>query len=187
MSNVSRETNVVFVVEGKNDASKLQQFYPGIQTLITNGSAVSLEFLSTLQTLAKNSEIILLLDPDGPGEKIRKKVMESIPNAKHVFVDRKSAISKNKKKVGIEHMSKEDLDDALKNVLTVTINNTFSNEDLFDLGLIGTDSSREKRDFVSKELNIGKGNAKTFLKKLNMFNVSMEEVERLVKEYDRKL
>lgn len=187
MSNVSRETNVVFVVEGKNDAAKLQQFYPGIQTLITNGSAVSHNFLSTLATLAEVSEIVLLLDPDGPGEKIRKKIVETIPSCKHVFVERKLAISKNKKKVGIEHMSKEELDKALENVLSINITNTFNNNMLFDWGLIGSTESKDKREFISNELNLGKGNAKTFLKKLNMFGILVEDVERLVKEYDRKL
>lgn len=183
MDKVSRETPVVFVVEGKNDASKLKQFYPEVKTIITNGSAVSKELLQELSTLSEKCRIVLLLDPDGPGEKIRKTIFEAIPSAEHVFVPRKQAISNNKKKVGIEHMNKQDLDIALKNIQKTGVSGDLSRVQLFDLGLIGGKKSVQIRDFVCDSLHIGKANGKTLLNKLNMFGVSFEKLSDIVRSY----
>lgn len=189
MSNVSRETysGVIFVVEGKNDQSKLTQLLPEANVLITNGTSVSITFLRELKELSEKNRIILLLDPDGPGEKIRKMIEKEV-NVEHVFVPRKIAISKNKKKVGIEHMTTDDLKEALKNINVPTHKGTITTEMLFELGLIGEKHSSKLREYVCEALHIGKGNAKTFLKKLNMFDVTFEKVKRLVDDYhDRKL
>lgn len=188
MNNVSRETNVVFVVEGKNDASTLKGYYPDINVVITNGSAVSNEFLLELSSLSKHNRIILLLDPDGPGEKIRKKITEYLPNVEHIFVDRKSAISSNKKKVGIEHMTKEDLDAAIKDIRIVKNDVYITRNQLYDLDLLGKPDSRVLRDYLCNALKIGKANAKTLLNKLNMFGITLEELNEVVRGYyDRKL
>lgn len=185
---VSRETNIIFVVEGKNDQSKLKQYYPKMQTVITNGSDVSDQFLRELLTYSKNARIVLFLDPDGPGEKIRKKIVATIPDCEHIFVERSLAISKNKRKVGIEHMSKMDLDNALDAILIPQSTVTITKNDLFELGLIGMNDSKEKRAYLSDNLKIGVANGKTLLSKLNMFGVTIEDVQKIMEEYyDRNI
>ncbi len=189
MNNVSRETyqGVVFVVEGKNDVTKLKQLIPDANVLITNGTSVSITFLRELKELSKKNRVILLLDPDGPGEKIRKMIEQEV-KVEHIFVPRRVAISKNKRKVGIEHMSVEDLNQALKNIYVPTQKGSITKEDLFELGFSGKKDSSELREYVCNELHIGKANAKTFFKKLNMFDIKLEKIKRLVDEYhDRKL
>ncbi len=189
MNNVSRETykGVVFVVEGKNDVIKLKQLIPDVNVLITNGTSVSVTFLRELKELSKNNRVILLLDPDGPGEKIRKMIEQEV-DVEHVFVPRKVAISKNRRKVGIEHMSVENLNEALKNIYVPTLEGKITREDVFELGFLGQKESCALREYVCNELHIGKANAKTFLKKLNMFGIEIEKIKRLVDEFhDRKL
>ena len=179
---VSRGTNVLFVVEGKNDQAKLKQYYPHIQTVITNGSDVSDELLLELKEYSKVWRIVLLLDPDGPGEKIRKIISRAIPSSEHVFVERKKAISKNKKKVGIEHMSKLDLDNALTKVLFISKLGSLTMNDLYDFGLIGINESKSRREYLSRSLSIGYANGKTLLNKLNMFNISKEKIASILEE-----
>ena len=37
--------------------------------------------------------VIVLTDPDFPGEKIRKIITEHVPDCKHAFIDKKSALT----------------------------------------------------------------------------------------------
>ena len=67
---------MLIVVEGKNDKNKLENIFKDANIIITNGSEISEDTLNTIKKLSENNEIVLCLDPDGPGEKIRKKIME---------------------------------------------------------------------------------------------------------------
>ena len=115
----------IIVVEGKNDASKLKSIFPEIECFITNGSAV-LEHIEELVELSKTRELILFLDPDYPGERIRNLITQRI-DCKQAFIKKSNAISKNNKKVGVEHASKEDIIEALENALTVDTNSLNKN------------------------------------------------------------
>ena len=108
--------NVILVVEGKNDYSRIKQIYPNLDILITGGSAISEKFLSDLKELAKTNKIVVFTDPDFPGEKIRKTIQEHVPNSEHVFINKQKAISRNNKKVGVEHASINDIISALEHV-----------------------------------------------------------------------
>lgn len=130
--------------------------------LITNGSEIE-ENLPVIVEASKKRDIILFLDPDYPGERIRKRIQEVIPNAKHAFLKKDLAISKNKKKVGIEHAKDSDLIDALNNCLTpVESTNLVTYLDLYNLGLFGNKDSQKLRDKVCEKLNLGHTNGKTF-------------------------
>ena len=58
----------------------------------------------------------------------------------------------------------------------------FTDEDLFRAGLIGEADSKERRERLGNLLAIGYGNGKTFLKKLNSFDITKEEFYDKVKE-----
>lgn len=49
---MQKNFNAVVVVEGKDDTMRLKQFFPGIETVETNGSAVSDAVLAKLKKLA---------------------------------------------------------------------------------------------------------------------------------------
>ena len=57
-----------------------------------------------------------------------------------------------------------------------TMNNNLSYLDLFDLGLIGKENSKEKRLYLCNYLKIGVSNGKALLKKLNMLNLTKEKI-----------
>ena len=52
------------------------------------------------------------------------------------------------------------------------------------LGLIGDESSNEKRQKIADILGIGPGNAKQFLNRLNSFGISHSEFEKALKRID---
>ena len=60
----------VIVVEGTSDVNKLSLLVDA-DYVVTNGSEVSRETLRYIKELSKTRQIIILTDPDYPGERIR--------------------------------------------------------------------------------------------------------------------
>ena len=165
----------VIVVEGKNDTKRLKSFFD-VETIETHGLGLSKETIAYIKEVNEKRGVILLLDPDSPGEKIRKKINDSIPGLKNAFLLKEDA--RTSKKVGVEHASFEVLNDALKNIVSYDNNkkDNLTMADLYSLGLMGNKDSVNKRYLVSKKFHIGKCNGKTMLKRLNLLNVTMDEV-----------
>lgn len=166
---------MVIVVEGKNDANKIKSIFKDVDIIITNGSEISEEIIGDIKKASENTEVILCLDPDGPGEKIRRKILEKVEKVNHVFANKEDAISKNKRKVGIEHMSKEDILEMFSNVKIYKKNKDISYADLYEMGYM---DSKQKRIILCKKLGISYCNGKQLLKRLNMFGVTLEELRK---------
>lgn len=178
----------VIVVEGIHDEMRIKEIYPSANVVTTNGREISETTLNFIAELSKTNEIIIFTDPDTPGEKIRERIASIVPNAKHAFLRKKDAISKNHKKVGIEHASKACISESLALVYNNAIKTyTIQIQDLYDLDLIGFENSALKREWISNYLNIGKPNAKTFLKRLNMLQIHKEELVRLCQESEHQV
>jgi len=177
--------NEVLVVEGKNDKARILALFPNLNVVITNGSEISKDTLDMLVELSKTHKIILFLDPDYPGERIRNKILELIPNCDNVFIEKKKAIDHVKHKVGVEHASDYDIINALENRISYRTNYcSIDNNDLYKLGLIGCSNSREKRLYLSTKLHLGSPNAKTLLKRLNFLQMTYEKVGEILNEKD---
>ena len=137
----------VVVVEGYHDLAALKAIFTDIDVVITNGREISKETLSELKILNKKRGLILLLDPDFQGERIRKIINDFVGETDHAFISKEKCISKNKRKVGIEHAKKEDIIDALKHVQTASnkSNSNITIMDLYDLELLGTNNAKNKK------------------------------------------
>lgn len=171
----------IIVVEGTHDVIKIHEAYPLANCVITNGSEISIETIKYIKELSKTHNIIVFTDPDYPGERIRSKIVEIVPNCKHAFIRKKDAHSSNNKKLGVEHASKEVIIECLKDVYNVSNNiETITNIDLYELGLNGMPNSSELRDKISDILNIGRPNNKTFLKRLNLIGMTKERLEEIL-------
>ena len=170
----------VVVVEGYHDLAKLKSIFDEIDIVITNGSEISKETLEELRILNGIRGLILFLDPDYQGERIRKMINDYVGITKHAFLPKHKCINKNKTKVGIEHASKTDIYDALINVVEQqeSTNNTFTIKDIYDLKLIGCKDAKLNRKVLTENLGIGLSNGKSILRKLNMFGYTKEEVIR---------
>ena len=175
--------NEVLVVEGKNDKACILAIFPSLNVITTNGSEISEDTLDMIEELSHTHKIILFLDPDYPGERIRSKILERVPTCDNVFIKKSKAIDHKKHKVGVEHASDEDIKEALENRISYSSKKeTISNKDLFMLGLVGANNSALKRLYISERLHIGQPNGKTFLNRLNMLEMTYEKVRLILDE-----
>ena len=181
-SEVSRETfPQLYVVEGKSDIARLSQSFAG-PILSTNGSAVSKEFIQQLITLEETYNIVLLLDPDGPGEKIRRRINDCLKYPVHIFIPKEFARSENKKHIGIEHVSRETLEKHLLEPKTIQLVEPISLSEMMSLGLVGTDGAFDRRVFLSLRFNLGLANAKTLRNKFQLFGVTYDQVQAALED-----
>ncbi len=164
----------VIVVEGKNDTLNLKKYFD-VETIETHGLGLSKETLEYIKEVNNKKGVILFLDPDTPGEKIRKRINDYIPGLKNAFVLKEDA--RGRKKVGVEHAEYAVLKEALDNLVTYQdIGPTLTIDDMYELSLMGKDNSSKLRDIISKKYHIGKCNGKTMLKRLNLLGVTREEL-----------
>ena len=168
----------VIVVEGKNDTLNLRRYFD-VDTIETHGLGINNETIEYIKEISKTRGIILMLDPDSPGEKIRNRINSAIPNLKNVFLDKKEA--RTTKKVGIEHATYEVLKKGLENQITYTDNiESLSLQEFNELGLNGNIDSSIKRELIYNHYHLGKCNAKTLFKRLNMIGATKQDIEKLL-------
>ena len=168
----------VIVVEGTNDTKRLKSFFD-VETIETHGLGLKKETIELIKDINDKRGVILFLDPDTPGEKIRNRLNSEIPNLKNAFVLKENA--RTKKKVGIEHADKETLQEALNNLVTYTDKReSLTEEEFYELGLNGESDSSKKRETVSKKYHIGKCNSKTMFKRLNMLGITYNEIKEIL-------
>ena len=175
----------VIVVEGLHDKIKVESIYSNANIVITNGSEISDDTIKLLKTLSKTNQIIIFTDPDSPGERIRNQIANAIPTSYHAILRKKDSISKNGKKVGIEHASKECIIESLSQVYSnQQEEDTITLADIYELGLMGMPYSGALREKLADALNIGKPNAKTFLKRVNMLQIKKEVLKDLCRKLE---
>ncbi len=168
------------VVEGKHDLERIKSCV-NADVITTQGTHLSKQVLDLCKRLNDKQGIIVFTDPDGPGEMIRTKIIDTVGSCKHASLSLKQ--SRNKTKVGIEHASCEDIVEALKKVASFDVkSDSLSMAEFFELGLNGRVDSQDLRDILSTRLNIPKMNAKRAFKYLNMLNLSKREIEDILTE-----
>lgn len=180
----------VVVVEGKDDTANLRRFYD-VDTYETQGSAINEEDLERIQRLQDLRGVIVFTDPDYNGERIRKIIMQAVPTVRHAFLNRDEAIPGSKSKgrsLGVEHASFEDLQKALSKVSQAfDDDNQFdiTSADLMRLGLTLGQESRQRREYLGNQLRIGYCNGKQLLKRLDLFGITLAQVEEAMANYNK--
>ena len=179
----------VIVVEGRDDTDNLKRYFD-VETYETRGSAINDQDIERIRRLHELRGVIVFTDPDFNGERIRRMIMTAIPTVQHAFLKRDEAVPKSKTKgrsLGIEHASYEDLKTALAQVTEQFENeNEFdiSRGDLIRLGFLAGADSRKRREYLGEQLRIGYSNGKQLLKRLELFGVTLAEVEEVMESYD---
>ena len=166
----------IIVVEGKDDTVAVKNAVDA-DTIETNGSAINEETIEKIRLAQKTRGVIILTDPDFPGQKIRNEIIEKVPGCKHAFIERKHAKHKYRKGVGVEYVSPEEIRKALacahlmkdepKELITI--------EDLVDANLLGGSNSKPRRERLGEILKIGYANGKQLHKRLIMFQITKEQ------------
>ncbi|MBF0778901.1 ribonuclease M5 [Streptococcus cuniculi] len=186
---MKKNISEIIVVEGRDDTANLKRFYE-VETYETRGSAISQADLERIKRLNDLHGVIVFTDPDFNGERIRKLIMAAVPTAKHAFLNRDEAVPSSKtkgKSLGIEHASFEDLDKALSQVLGAEEERPafdIMRSDLIRLGFLAGSDSRKRREYLGEQLRIGYTNGKQLLKRLEMFGISLAEVEKVMEGYE---
>ena len=171
----------VIVVEGRSDIARLRQSVEA-DVIATEGFCLRPQTLSLIEDAYKRRGIIILTDPDGAGERIRRFLTERFPQANHAFVPREEAYANND--IGIEQASPEAIRSALSKVHTTnfTPGHEFSMADLLLNGLNGNACAHERRARVGAILGIGYGNAKQFLQRLNHYDVTRQQWDAAISQ-----
>lgn len=176
----------IIVVEGKSDISAVKRAVEA-EVISTSGLGINDSIINLIKKASKNRGIIILTDPDYPGKKIRNILSSEIENCKHAFIPRDKA-NKNGN-IGVENASPEEIRIALKNAKAEFSDNRqeFTIRDLVYYNIIGNDNASNLRGKLGDELGIGYCSAKQFLKRLNSFGITREELEKAINSiYDNK-
>ena len=163
------------VVEGNTDAAFLNTFIEA-DIITTNGSDVPRETIIYLATLSKIKPLIVLTDPDGPGQLIRHKLDQSIVGLRHAYIPKETAIRSGR--VGVAYAPKEVILEALSkaDAPLPSMRGTIAMAQLYDLGLFGQADSKEKRVRVAAALGLGYPNGKQLLNRINSLNINIEKI-----------
>ena len=107
-------------------------------------------------------------------KKVRRYVVEAKP--------------KGKGSLGVEYANFAALNQALSEVFGEKSSLTDSSADLTQtdlmrFGLIMAADSRKRREFLCEQLRIGYANGKQIKKRLNMFKITIEQIEKVMKNY----
>ncbi len=166
----------VIVVEGRDDTVAVQNAV-NADTIETNGSAIGKHVIEQIKLARDRRGVIVLTDPDYPGERIRKIISEKVPGCKHAFLPKKEAISKKGNNLGVENASPEAIRLALKDAQQEEVEwvEQVSVEELFALGLIAGKKARRRRERLGELLKIGYTNGKQLYKRLIMFKITTAE------------
>lgn len=175
----------VLVVEGKMDTVAIRRALEA-DTIETGGFNLAPHTLRQIKAAYEKRGIIILTDPDGAGERIRRFLTERFPNAGQAFVPKAEATAHHD--VGIEQAQPEAILAALAKVRHSSFEpvETFTTRDLYVNGLMGGAAASMLRDRLGAELGIGYGNAKRFLERLNRYNVTREEFEAALEKLQQE-
>ncbi|MCR6108810.1 ribonuclease M5 [Bacillus sp. A301a_S52] len=190
---MAKKIKEMIVVEGKNDTNTLKNWFD-CDTIETNGSAISLETIEKIRLALKKRGVIVMTDPDYPGEKIRKTIDQQVPGCKHAFLSKEVARDLRRRKIGIEHASKENLWAALE-ASKPSFSEEYDEGQINDVtraslqraGLIAGGLAKRRRELLGKELCIGYTNGKQLYKRLKQFRVTQEDFERALANVEKEL
>ena len=163
------------VVEGKEDASYLSNFISS-EIVIVNGYELSKSTIAYL----KNKKVILLLDPDEAGLKIRERLNKELPNAINVEIDISKCIRGEKN--GVAECQIEEIMQQLSPYVIEKHNENSSDikmSDLYELGLI---NNKDLRDKICQKLNLGNCNGKQLFKRLTINNISLDKLREIIEK-----
>jgi ribonuclease M5 len=168
----------LIVVEGTSDVNFLSSFLDA-DFVITSGSGIDEETINYIEQASLKRGVILLLDPDYPGEQIRKKIYARVKDAKQAFINPK--LAKKGKKLGVAETTKEEVLRALSSLVIFNEKvESLTQSEFFKLGLIGQANSSNKRLIVENHFNLGHGSAKTILKRINGLGITYDEIKKVV-------
>ena len=172
---MKKSLNGILVVEGKEDASYLSNYIDS-EIVTVQGYEIPKETIEYL----KNKKVIIFTDPDGAGKKIREKLNCSICDAFNVEIDIKKCTRGSKN--GVAECEIGEIMEKLEPFFVEKVRKTpiFTTSDLYNLGVI---DNKDLRAYVCQTLSLGRCNNKQLLKRLNLCNIQLDELKKVVEKY----
>lgn len=166
----------VIIVEGKMDVAAVRRAVDA-DCIITDGFRLRSAAIKNIRAAYEKRGIIILTDPDTVGERIRARLTEMFPHARHAFIPVEDATNAGDGDIGVEQASPAAVRAALDKVHTPMEEpeETFSMSDMMHAGLTGTDDAAARRAQLGRRLGLGFANAKTFLRRLNTYGITRAE------------
>ena len=177
----------VIVVEGTSDIRAVKRAFEGnIECIATHGLGIREELLERLSVINDRQGIIVLTDPDYAGNRIRQKIREYIPSAKHAYISRREGTKSAN--VGVENASDEAIISAIERAKPELeeVKERFTYSDIVDLGLSGMPDSKQRRIDLCDYLRIEYSNAKQLVTRLNIYGITREEFIEAMRRIDEK-
>lgn len=173
----------VVIVEGKNDTAAVRRAVEA-DCIETGGFGLQPFRLTQMAMAAARRGIIILTDPDSAGERIRRKLSERFPDARHAFIPREAATANGD--IGVEQASPAAIREALAKARCQEwqVEALFTWDDMLAAALTGIPQAADRRADLGKRLGIGYANAKTFFHRLNTYGVSREEFANALRQME---
>lgn len=173
----------IIVVEGRDDEAAIKRAVEA-ETIATHGFGIRQETFFLLEKAYAQRGIIIFTDPDFAGEKIRNRLSDRFPEAKHAFLPREEAARDGD--IGIENAGPQSIRQALSKARAATYHKQieFLQEDMLEYGLAGIPGAAQRRAKLGKQLGIGYGNGKVFLNRLNQYGIKRQEFVQALEEIE---
>jgi len=169
----------VIVVEGKQDIVAVKKAVDA-ECIATGGYSLLTQTIEKIGQAYEKRGIIILTDPDSPGERIRRYLVKRFPHAQHAYVSRQAATANGD--VGVEQASAQSIRLALTKIHCTEFYpaNEFIYADLVTDRLTGCSDAACRRKQLGENLGIGYANAKTFLQRLNHYGITRQDYETAI-------
>lgn len=170
----------VFIVEGKSDTNRLNRYSKSIVTIETSGLGLNNKILTEIEN-AQNfgHELIVFTDPDSAGESIRRKLNERFSNLKNIYLTNFQQSKIEKKLIGIEHATDEEIKNALSFNLEESSSEMYDLNFLYEYKVVGDKKLRLK---ICEHFGLAYGNNQKLLKQLNMYKIEKDDLQSLLTE-----
>nr|WP_241766563.1 ribonuclease M5 [Borrelia coriaceae] len=152
----------------------------------TGGLYLKYETINVLKKAIETNGIIIFTDSDKAGNIIRKQILQRVGNLNQNKI--KHAHLKNKNQE-VEIASKLEIKTILKKIGTFykeKQKQSLNLNDLLELGITGA-QSKKKREQIQKHFNLGNGNNKKLLERLNYFKIARKDIEAILLIKEEKL
>lgn len=158
------------IVEGRDDTAAIRRAVDAM-TIETHGFGMPDSIWPQIDKAYEDQGIIVFTDPDYAGEKIRRSDRGKISRLPPAFFP-KGSPEKRQRRRGNARPRGYHRSAGKAHCTSGSRDGRFTEEDLFQWELAGGPRAKARREQLGNLLSIGYGNSKSFLRKLNQFQIS---------------
>ncbi|WP_291632315.1 ribonuclease M5 [Clostridium sp.] len=176
----------VIVVEGRDDITAVKRAVEA-ELISVGGFGINEKIINKIREAQKRKGVIIFMDPDFAGEKIRKIISKRVANVKHAYISKKEGTKDGD--IGVENASPETILRALHTAKfeVQEKRQVFDVQDMIFFKLTADSRAKERRHALGNELGIGYGNSSQFITRLNNYGIIKEEFIDALKKIDKEM